>query len=220
MARPGLKMPPRHAVVVRVGNAPASSDIPVARSSAPPPPPVEREAREHAPIASSDKVTVRALPSPRPPSVRPGSERATPPLSTLLPPAPDSPLPAWSPRRLESFPPPSDAPVATSVRGSTAPDRVARGASRWPIVLAAAIGLLLGVVSIATSTSARRGFARAPAAQPAPEPALQPLPSASSEPLLRARPAAMKPREAQAETVPAPSSRPAQAAPVPKKTIF
>ncbi len=44
MARPGFKTPPRHAVVVRVGDAPESEHIPLLRSSCPPPPPTDEAA--------------------------------------------------------------------------------------------------------------------------------------------------------------------------------
>jgi hypothetical protein len=63
MARPGLKVPPRHAVVVRVGDAPQSEDIPVARPSVPPPPPPS----EPPAVSSSQKITVRAIPTPSTP---------------------------------------------------------------------------------------------------------------------------------------------------------
>lgn len=213
MARPGMKLPPRHAVVVRVGNAPASDEIPVARSSAPPPPPPSEERpRSVPPVSSREKVTVPALRTPGPPRVAMASdERPTLQLRTLLPPPPESP------RALESLPPPSDAPMATSVRVSTAPARAARRGSSWSIVIAAAIGLLLGLVSIATSTSARRGAAQAPESLPAG----QELPPAPVRPLPSARASALTTRPESTAAATTASARASQAsAPARKKSIF
>jgi hypothetical protein len=138
MARPGLKSPPRHAVVVRGGDAPESEHIPVLRSSFPPPPPVS----EPVPSAS-EKITLRAIPTPTPPA-----------------PAVAAEPPTFAPPALESLPPPSIAPssraplsdapfVTSSLEPSTAPRTARPMGSRWTIVAAAAAGLLLGLVSVA-----------------------------------------------------------------------
>lgn len=212
MARPGMKTPPRHAVVVRVGNAPASDEIPVARSSAPPPPPADDPIRSVPPVSSSEKVTVPAIRTPKPPAVREeSSERPTVQLRTLLPPPPDAP------RALESMPPPSDGPMATSVRVARAPSRSPRRRSGWPIVIAAAIGLLLGLVSIATTTSARRGAAQAPESMPV----AQELPPGPPRPLPSARPLPPKTAAELPAGAAAPSARaPQVVAPPRKKSIF
>src|SRR5690348_7822181 len=66
MARPGLKEPPRHAVVVRGGDITPEEEIPRLRSSVPPPPPSEPP-----PLSASEQITLRAIPAPSapPPSV-------------------------------------------------------------------------------------------------------------------------------------------------------
>jgi hypothetical protein len=204
MARPGLKVPPRHAVVVRVGDAPESDDIPLARPSVPPPPP-----SEPAPVSASEKVTLRAIPTP-----------------SVAPPAVESvPLPSDPP---SSSAPLSDAPlIAASVR---APDsrvhssRRRSGGSGWTIGVAAAAGLLLGLASIATRAKAPHSAARAEpvpqaeveqlplaaqAAVAAPAPSTAVLPSASAEPngappenaarALQRMPAALRPESAGAK---------------------
>lgn len=215
MARPGLKMPPRHAVVVRVGNAPQCEEIPVARSSAPPPPPVEQATQEPAAIASSEKPTIPAIRTPKPPAVQvDSSERPTHKISTVLPPPPESPAPAWSARGIESMPPPSDSPVTKSVRLST-PSPRARRAS-WPIVIAAAIGLVLGLVSIATSTNARRSAA---AEAPLPAPGVDAL-SSPPRSMPSARVTERKSPQARSPALSA-AARSAQPLPPPrKKSIF
>jgi hypothetical protein len=130
MARPGMKTPPRHAVVVRGGDAPESEDIPLARSSFPPPPPPSAPA----PPSASEKITLRAIPTPSsPPDAAP--EATSAPFVASVPPV------------VESLPPPSDAAVVASVRGPASARRT-RG-SRWTIVAAAAAGLLLGFASVA-----------------------------------------------------------------------
>lgn len=170
MARPGMKTPPRHAVVVRVGDAPESDDIPLARSSVLPPPPSEA-----APESASEKITLRAVPKPStppPPPVEPvepveAAKRALREQATIA-----SVLPAELARlrALESAPPPSDAPLVSSVRlESEAPRSRPGTSSRWPIVLAAAAGLVLGLVSVATRVHTQRPTT--PAAAAAPEPA-------------------------------------------------
>ncbi|HYJ08752.1 MAG TPA: hypothetical protein VEX18_07075, partial [Polyangiaceae bacterium] len=62
MARPGLKPPPRHAVVVRVGDAPATAEIPKARGSKPPPPPLLTPPA----LSEDEKDTLRCIPAPSP----------------------------------------------------------------------------------------------------------------------------------------------------------
>jgi hypothetical protein len=134
MARPGLKQPPRHAVVIRLGDAPTEPEIPLARSSVPPPPP------DCEPVVSaSEKITERAIPTPKPEGVvassAPGSALTTPVV--------------------ESAPPPSDSPLVASIpapRPSRAPESVRRrNRSRWTIVVAAAAGTVLGLLSVATT---------------------------------------------------------------------
>jgi len=76
MARPGLKAPPRHAVVIRGGDVEPSEDIPAARGSQPPPAPPRSELQ-----------TQLDLSPPRP---------APPPLESLPPPS-DMPVVASVP---------------------------------------------------------------------------------------------------------------------------
>jgi hypothetical protein len=161
MARPGLKPPPRHAVVVRVGDAPESEDIPVARPSIPPPPP-----SEPAPISSSERITARAIPKPStppPPVTRMDDEleqRRQRERQMTVP----SAVPGELARRhaLESSPPPSDAPLVSHVRDSEPPRSRPAASSRWPIVAAAAAGLVLGLASVATRLQQRHAGAPAP----------------------------------------------------------
>ncbi|HYQ18768.1 MAG TPA: hypothetical protein VEQ58_23495 [Polyangiaceae bacterium] len=215
MARPGLKMPPRHAVVVRGGNAAVTDEIPVARSSCPPPAPTSQPVPSPRSLtASSEKVTLPAIP--RFAGIEALSDELTPPkLETLLPPPPDSAPRAWGPRALESVPPPSDAPVANSVR--PAPAAAPRRRSSWAIVAAAAIGLLLGLVSIATTTGSRSSTP-APAAQPVAQelPVLAPLPSPPPSSEVAAVSSASLPQPAALQP-----ARPAQqSVPSRKKSIF
>ena len=134
MARPGLKPPPRHAVVVRGGDAPQSEHIPRYRSSIPPPPPPEAEAQpEPGRLAASEKVTLRAVPTPV-------SSKASAPHLAPMP-------------RVESLPPPShaplsDAPYVSSVSESASGSAQRPPRSRWTIVAAAAAGLVLGLASV------------------------------------------------------------------------
>jgi hypothetical protein len=144
MARPGLKAPPRHAVIVRCGDAPEPEEIPVARSSFLPPPPLEPEAER-----SNEKVTLRAIPTARVPQL--AVAIAAP--STLPSPA----------RALESAPPPSDAPVVVE-RASPVPQSRRARRSRLTILAAAAAGLLLGIVSVITTVQVREAVQSAPAA--------------------------------------------------------
>lgn len=163
MARPGLKMPPRHAVVVRGGNTRTSERIPVARSSCPPPAPAAAQRPSDpapAPGASCDKATLPAIP--RVPVFELAPQ--TPRVVTGLPAPPES---APAPRSVGSVPPPpSDAPVATSVREPTPLPPPVKRRSWWAVVAAAAIGLLLGLGSIAATLGRSRTAAHEPAAEP------------------------------------------------------
>ncbi len=165
MARPGLKAPPRHAVVIRGGDVEPSEDIPLVRASQPPPAP----ASEPPPVSSEDeKVTLRAIPTPK--SEAPTQLDLSPPLPPAAP--------------LESLPPPSDMPVVASV---PAPDleqvRARRRArSRWTIVAAAAAGLLLGLASIAATRAQRGGESLSAAAPAVPAEALAPPDMAAQTP--------------------------------------
>ena len=205
MARPGLKTPPRHATVVRGGDAPESDDIPRLRSSLPPPPPSE-------PVvpSSAEKVTLRAIPTPTPPrisSVVPASESLAP-----------APLAAN-----ESLPPPSqgplsDAPLVASLPPPT-PQRPSN--SRWTIAVAAAAGLILGLASVAAKVRSQGAAAQPPsgASLPAAPSAHAPAPAPSAQaraiantptpaPLVSTERAASEPK----------ASRPA--APSAKRSIF
>jgi hypothetical protein len=219
MARPGLKAPPRHAVVIRGGDVEPSENIPLARGSQPPPAPVSPPPA----VRSDEQVTLRVIPTHK--SEVPTQLDLTPPRHIPV----------------ESLPPPSDMPVVASV---PAPDleqpRARRQAhSRWTIVAAAAAGLLLGLASIVATrvqgaaesrpagAPAMPAEALAPAvpspriAAEAPKPAALstdlepaaspgPLPSASTEAQLPVAPAAQ-----QAPAAPE-SARPAGA----KRSIF
>ncbi len=192
MARPGLKRPPQHAVVVRVGDAPPSEHIPIARSSVPPPPPISEpvlatkleapasppSVETAAPISDSEKVTQRA-PVPAGP---PATGFPTPP------PAP-----------IESVPPPSDVPVVASV--ALAPRSAQR--SRWAIALAAGAGLVLGTASVLTTGRDRE--TPAAAAGPAPRASALAPPSTA---------APVKPRSV-TSSVSSARSAPASIAPTP-----
>jgi len=133
MARPGFKSPPRHAVVVRGGDAPESEHIPRFRSSIPPPPPPA----EPSPPSNDERITLRAIPTSA------GSKPPVAPAVESLPPASasgDAPL---------SASPLSDAPFVSSVVESGAPESRRSGRSRWTIFAAAAAGLVLGLGSVA-----------------------------------------------------------------------
>ena len=158
MARPGLKPPPRHAVVVRGGDAPLSEHIPVARSSFPPPPPSEPMG---GPVSASEKPTLREVPTPRTPRVaavafqQPSPVLESQTLRLGPPPVFDSvpvPGPGQATRRLESIPPPSDAPVAASVAPPASGRARGKRSSRWTILLAGVAGLVLGLASVAVTT--------------------------------------------------------------------
>jgi hypothetical protein len=164
MARPGLKAPPRHAVVVRVGDAPQSEEIPIARSSFPPPP------SSPPPESLSEKVTLRAIPTPRLAQVVAREAAASTPVLPVLPVAPAAATMAAEPTRLpvvlESVPPPSDAPVVASVeeRSSSVPRSRRAARSRFTILAAAMAGLVLGVVSVITTVHVRDADSSSPAA--------------------------------------------------------
>ena len=203
MARPGLKAPPRHAVVVRVGDAPESEDIPVARASVPPPPP----ASEPAPVSLSEKITLRAIPTP-----------STPPPSVSADSVPPSP-----PRAVESLPPPSDAPSVQSVRESLSSEPGSRrsASSRWTIVIAAAAGLLLGLASVVTTMHTRQSAARAPAAAPTLDVVRAPAPTTPERvavPSGSVAPQAAPIADERAVGRPLPAARPASAGA--KRSIF
>jgi hypothetical protein len=176
MARPGLKAPPRHAVVIRGGDVEPSEDIPVVRGSHPPPAP----ASEPPPASSDEKVTLRAIPTGMP---EPTPKSELPTQLDLTPPRPVA-------RPLESLPPPSDMPVVASV---PAPDLVQtqaqarrRARPRWSIVAAAAAGLLLGLASIAATRAQRDGDSKAAAAPIVPAESLAPTSQALEPPGLEA----------------------------------
>lgn len=203
MARPGLKPPPRHAVVVRVGDAPTSEAIPVARSSFPPPAPSEPP-----PISASDKATLRAIPSVRVPRL------ATvvfdePPRSSV------SSVPPAAHVALESAPPPSDSPVTQSIPPESSPRSRHRG-SAWTIVAAGAAGLILGLLSV----FATRGGTEAPAAARAPLVEVTP-PAVVPEPpmVTTAAPEATAPVPSERPRAEPAAPKPAAAA-MPKKSIF
>lgn len=157
MARPGLKAPPRHAVVVRVGDAPLSEKIPVARSSFPPPP------ASFPPGSLSEKITLRAIPTPR---AAQAFERAAASTAVAAAAATMAAAPAPLPAVLESVPPPSDAPVVASVeeRSSSVPHSRRAARSRLTILAAAMAGLVLGVVSVVTTVHVRDAGSSSPAA--------------------------------------------------------
>lgn len=154
MARPGLKAPPRHAVVVRVGDAPRSEDIPVARSSFPPPPPSVPP-----PESQSEKVTLRAIPTPRSPNVAALAPTADDTAASLAVAASAAVQPTrlMPPVVFESAPPPSDAPVVANVEERLTPLPRSRRAARSHLtILAAALaGLILGIVSVVTTVHVR-----------------------------------------------------------------
>jgi hypothetical protein len=168
MARPGLKEPPRHAVVVRVGDAPATGEIPLARQSKPPPAPVL--VQPEAVPTQDDKVTLRAIPTPSAP-------RAVEP-----------------PPVFDSVPPPSDMPVVASVRAPESARAQTSHRSGAAILVAAAAGIALGLGSVvmsrwvkpASPVSEQRlepiGVAAEQPAQPAPLASSAPAPSQRAEP--------------------------------------
>lgn len=215
MARPGFKSPPRHAVVVRGGDAPGSEHIPRFRSSIPPPPP----AAEPAAPSNDEMATLRAIPTPLSRKVAPAPEAA--PVVESLPP-PSAPL---------SAAPLSDAPFVANAFASGAPESQRRGRSRWAIFAAAAAGLMLGLGSVAA-----RVYAPGLAAQPSPAatliqsaatplvataPSAPPALASSAAPLRGLPPAtpASEPSSA-AEGVPSDSKPGRQAAPSVKRSIF
>jgi hypothetical protein len=205
MARPGLKTPPRHAVVVRGGDAPESDHIPRLRSSLPPPPPSE-------PVvpSSAEKVTLRAIPTPTPPRVS-----AVSPASESLAP--------MAPVATESLPPPSqgplsDAPLAASLP-PPAPQRTNN--SRWTIVAAAAAGLILGLASVAAKVQTQGAAAQPPSGVSLPAPSVVHAPTAA--PSVQARALAKTPAPAPVVSAERAASEPKASRPVPpsaKRSIF
>jgi hypothetical protein len=174
MARPGLKPPPRHAVVVRGGDAPLEEAIPVARSSFPPPAPSEPE-----PLSMSEKATLRAIPKAKLPRLSTVRFEVPPPAwHDAAPPVPHV--------ALDSAPPPSDAPLVQSVPPVSSGPRTRRQRSGWPVFVAGAAGLLLGLASVL----ATRGGS-------------SDTPDASAATLAAARPVASPPEALPASPVPA-----------------
>lgn len=179
MARPGLKAPPRHAVVVRVGDAPESEHIPVARSSFPPPPPSAPP-----PESLSEKITLRAIPTPRTPEVAVAelSSSHQTPMAVVTPSVAAGPAvePPVTPVLFESAPPPSDAPVVSGVvdRTSYVPRSRRAARSRLTILVAAVAGLLLGIVSVITTVHVRQADVTESAAAAPAGVALPPAPEA------------------------------------------
>lgn len=229
MARPGMKTPPRHAVVVRVGDAPLNDDIPVARPSVPPPPPSERAE------TPSEKITARAIPrasTPAPPAV------AASPLSSEAEARHERELKMTIPSSLpgelarvhvvESVPPPSDAPMVSHLRDGEGPPSRRASSSLWPIAAAAAAGLVLGLATVATRMHA--SGAAAPAAmatlESAPVAAAQPPPSVAVRPLaptpaLSASAAPVKERAPQISRPVSPAAAsPGVVSPGAKRSIF
>jgi hypothetical protein len=214
MARPGLKPPPRHAVVVRGGDAPISEAIPVARSSFPPPP------HEVPPPPSLDeKATLRAIPAaarvPRFSSVV--FEESPPSSRCSAPPARGA--------ALESAPPPSDAPLAQSIPPEHDAVPTRRKPSAWAILAAAAAGLTLGLTSVlATFHREPAPFAAVQAAPVVAPPEVQTAPVAlAPPPVLAPAPSAPAPVTSASAAAPAreaADAAPKPPAPAPKKTIF
>lgn len=163
MARPGLKPPPRHAVVVRGGDAPVAEAIPVARSSFPPPAPSEPP-----PISMSEKATLRAIPAAR-----------VPRISTVVfdepPVTPRASEPPASHVALESAPPPSDSPLVQSIPPASSEPHSRRRGSGWTIVAAGAAGLILGLVSVLATRGGSESAAAASLAAAAPVVEAQPV---------------------------------------------
>lgn len=149
-----------------VGDAPESAEIPVARSSFPPPP-----ASFPPPESLSEKITLRAIPTPRTAVVvaRAAAYAPAPAMAPSL--ATMAAEPTRLPVVLESVPPPSDAPVVASVeehgsseRSSSVPRSQRLARSRLTIIAAAAAGLVLGVASVFTTVHVRSGASSSPAA--------------------------------------------------------
>lgn len=204
MARPGLKVPPRHAVVVRGGDAPLSEHIPRFRSSVPPPPPTSVPS----PPSTNEKITLRAIPTPASPKVE--AVLAPPAVSESLPPPSHAP---------SSRAPLSDAPFVTSPLDE-APHSQRPSRSRWTIVAAAAAGLILGLASVAAKVAAPGAAAQPPQGVTLTTPVAVPSPAAT--PVLASSVA----EPAKGSAAPAPGSerpepKPARpAAPSAKRTIF
>lgn len=186
MARPGLKEPPRHAVVVRVGDAPATGEIPLARQSKPPPEPVLLPSISS--LAEDEKVTLRAIPTP------------SAPRAVELPPV------------IESVPPPSDMPVVASVRPPEPERSKTSRRSGAAIAWAAAAGLVLGLGSVAMSRLAKPASGSAtPAAAGVSEQPLEAV--AAPVELAPARPLASSAPVPSQRVAPPPSAAPLGATP-------
>ncbi len=149
-ARPGLKSPPRHAVVVRGGDRASNRAHPAvcARAS-------HRHHRRPSPSRRprARRITLRAIPTPVSSKAAALPARSAPPVVDSLPPPSNAPL---------SKAPLSDAPFVSSVSETFAgPESQRSGRSRWTVVAAAAAGLVLGLASVAA-----RVYAPGAAAQP------------------------------------------------------
>jgi hypothetical protein len=211
MARPGLKSPPRHAVVVRGGDTPDSEHIPRLRPSGPPPPPVSEPPP---PASASEMITLRAIPTPTPPAAKAEAVLAASALPVVDSWPPSAPAPS-------SRAPLSDAPFVTStLETASGPSFQKPSGSRWTIVAAAAAGLLLGLGSVAAKLSAPSA-----AAQPPPADTLSV--AEVKRPLVPAAPAVVdSAATAKRASTPAPSSQRAEskpsrpAAPSAKRSIF
>lgn len=158
MARPGLKPPPRHAVVVRMGDSPASDEIPLARSSVPPPPDSGVELPTSAelaspPVPSSDPSGALATPNESVAAADMGASEA----------APSSVPPSAAPR--------SDAPLTASLP----PPRRRTASVRLIVAFSAAAGALLALGSLLRrpSSSAPVEVVAAPAAAAVSAPPVQ-----------------------------------------------
>lgn len=212
MARPGLKPPPRHAVVVRGGDAPVSEAIPVARSSFPPPAPSEPE-----PLSLSEKATLRAIPTAKLPRISSVVFDEPPPRAPSEPPL--------GPRLIESAPPPSDAPLVQSIPPESSLPRSCRRSSSWTILAAGAAGLLLGLASVLATRSDHDGgaahamAAASPADAPREAVAAPPKATPGSVSPAPSSSAAHSPRDEE-RALPAPPATPKPAAATVKKSIF
>lgn len=204
MARPGLKTPPRHAVVVRGGEAPESDDIPRLRSSLPPPPPSEPVVPSNA-----DKITLRAIPSSIPPRVSAVSK-----ASESIAPAPFM--------ATESLPPPSQGPLSDApLVASLPPPAPQRVGSRWTIVAAAAAGLVLGLASVAAKVQSQGAAAQPPSGASLPTPSVVQVPAAA--PSVPARAVAKTPASAPVVSAERAASEAKPSRPAPpsgKRSIF
>jgi len=156
MARPGMKAPPTHSVVVRSGDVPLSDDIPLGRLSVPP----SARSSVSVDVSRRERDTQKAVPKPgyRPPP--PSNEPAAGRHADSFTAGPG----------IESSPPPSDGTMVASVPAPTATQRRRSRLPSWTIAAAAAAGLVLGLGSVATTLRLEHSNAASPggpvAAQP------------------------------------------------------